>query len=144
MLETRDAHAHNEQRATCWKRREHDRQHRGWRRPVYGEPGEKEEYRREIREWLKSQMRERVAQRESARGEGAGERAQAALAESCERRAEEQRGRERHEASRAVRDHNKRVMELRWEVERSERAREWSLERELLQMQPLNWSGTLT
>ncbi|KAM9324418.1 uncharacterized protein PAF06_000455 [Gastrophryne carolinensis] len=142
-LETLAAHQHNHQRVLNMQQKEYSRFHQGWRRPFYGTPAEKEEYRKEIRHLLKKQMsdkwaleRETLASR-SKEVEVLMEVDRLAISQDLEQ--------ERAHALflRRYRDENKRLMENRWQENRLTRSLETLKERELLQYNPINWNGTL-
>ncbi|CAJ1084922.1 uncharacterized protein LOC117821986 [Xyrichtys novacula] len=143
-LETPAVHHHNHQRTLIMQRREHYRYHQVWRKPFYGTSVEREEYRKELREHLKKQIEEkRVAlklQLISTVKEAEYVKERDCLALSGER---EQRLQHR-KAMTAYRDENKRLMEQSWRDRALTRSREALKERELLCLNPINWSGTLT
>ncbi|XP_056278128.1 uncharacterized protein LOC130199000 [Pseudoliparis swirei] len=142
-LETPAVHHHNHQRSLAMQRREYHRYHQVWRKPFYGTSSEREEYRKEMREHLKRQMEEK----------GVALKLQlASRAKDAERLREvdrlalsgERERRIRHgEAMTAYRDENKRLMEQRWRDRALTRSQESLKERELLCLNPINWSGTL-
>ncbi|XP_053324906.1 uncharacterized protein LOC128499938 [Spea bombifrons] len=142
-LETIAAHHHNQQRALNMQQKEYYRYHQGWRRPFYGTASEKEEYRKEIRQLLKMQMNEKWdLQRErmssqSKEIEALMENDRTALTQDLEQE------RSRALFLRRYRDENKKLMETRWQESRLTRSLETLRERELLQYNPINWSGTL-
>ncbi|XP_029975569.1 trichohyalin-like [Salarias fasciatus] len=142
-LETPAVHHHNHQRTLIMQRREHYRYHQVWRKPFYGSSSEREEYRKELREQLKRQIEEKctaLKQQLSTRVQEA-EHLQEVdrLALSSER---EQRIRH-SKAMSAYRDENKRLMEQSWRDRALTRSQEALKERELLRLNPINWSGTL-
>ncbi|XP_075687819.1 uncharacterized protein LOC142656794 [Rhinoderma darwinii] len=142
-LETVAAHHHNQQRVMNMQQKEYSRFHQGWRRPFYGTATEKEEYRREIRQLLKKQMSEKwtiareVLASQSKELEALKEADRFAVFQDLEQ--------ERAKAFflRRYRDENKRLMESKWQENRLTRSMETLKERELLQYNPINWSGTL-
>ncbi|CAJ0948580.1 unnamed protein product [Ranitomeya imitator] len=117
--------------------------HQGWRRPFYGNTIEKEEYRREIRQLLKKQMSDKWSTTretllsQSKELEALKEADRSAILQDLEQ--------ERAKALflRRYRDENKRLMEKKWQENRLTRSMETLKERELLQYNPINWSGTL-
>ncbi|CAL8234711.1 unnamed protein product [Boreogadus saida] len=142
-LETLAVHHHNQQRSLCMQRKEHYTYHQGWRKPFYGTSSEREDYRKDIREQLKKQIEEK----------GVGLRLQLAskVKEADYMRDEECRAvtRDREECikhSRAMtlyRDENKKLMEQTWRDRALTRSLGALEERELLRLNPINWSGTL-
>ncbi|KAG9483499.1 uncharacterized protein [Eleutherodactylus coqui] len=142
-LETVAAHQHNQQRAINMQQREYSRFHQGWRRPFYGTATEKEEYRKEIRQLLKTQMSEKwssareVLASQSEELEALKEADRLAVLEDLEQR------RAKALFMRRYRDENKRLMENRWRESLLSRSMDTLRERELLQYNPINWSGTL-
>ncbi|XP_028309995.1 uncharacterized protein D1044.6-like isoform X2 [Gouania willdenowi] len=142
-LETPAVHHHNHQRALIMQRREHHRYHQVWRKPFYGTSIEREEYRKDVREQLKRQMEEKHAalklQLESKEKEGEHLQELDRLALSSDR---EQRL-QHSSAMMAYRDENKKLMEQSWRERALTRSQEALKERELLRLNPINWSGTL-
>ncbi|XP_071332731.1 uncharacterized protein [Trachinotus anak] len=142
-LETPAVHHHNHQRTLIMQRREHCRYHQVWRKPFYGSSNEREEYRKELREQLKRQIEEKCValkfQLASKEKEAEYIREVDRLALSSER---EQRVQHR-KAMTAYRDENKRLMEQSWRDRALTRSQEVLKERELLRLNPINWSGTL-
>ncbi|KAI3356895.1 hypothetical protein L3Q82_003542 [Scortum barcoo] len=122
-LETPAVHHHNHQRTLILQRREH--------------------YRKELREQLKRQIEEKCAElkRQLACKVKEAEHLQEVdrLAVSSDR---EQKIRH-SKAMTAYRDENKRLMEQRWKDRALTRSQEAMKERELLCLNPINWSGTL-
>ncbi|KAM8929964.1 uncharacterized protein RCH25_005900 [Pelodytes ibericus] len=142
-LETVGVHQHNQQRVTNMQQKEYYRYHQGWRRPFYGSVTEKEEYRREIRHLLKKQMNEKWAlQREmlssqSKELEVLKENDRTAIIQDLEQE------KARALFLRPYRDENKKLMETKWQENRLIRSLESLRDREMLQHNPINWSGTL-
>ncbi|XP_077132477.1 uncharacterized protein LOC143787532 [Ranitomeya variabilis] len=142
-LETVATHHHNQQRVINMQQKEYSRFHQGWRRPFYGNTIEKEEYRREIRQLLKKQMSDKWSTAretllsQSKELEALKEADRSAILQDLEQ--------ERAKALflRRYRDENKRLMENKWQENRLTRSMETLKERELLQYNPINWSGTL-
>ncbi|XP_069822918.1 uncharacterized protein [Dendropsophus ebraccatus] len=142
-LETVAVHHHNQQRVINMQQKEYSRFHQGWRRPFYGSATEKEDYRREIRQLLKKQMSEKwsmsreVLASQSKELEALKEADRFAVLQDLEQ--------ERKKALflRRYRDENKKLMESKWQENRLTRSMETLKERELLQYNPINWSGTL-
>ncbi|XP_078111459.1 uncharacterized protein LOC144521067 [Sander vitreus] len=125
------------------QRREHHRYHQVWRKPFYGTSSEREEYRKELREQLKKQMEEKCTalklQLASKVKEAEYLREVDHLALSSERDLRIQHSK----AMTAYRDENKRLMEQSWRDRALTRSQETLKERELLCLNPINWSGTL-
>uniref|UniRef100_A0A8C5WJQ9 Uncharacterized protein n=1 Tax=Leptobrachium leishanense TaxID=445787 RepID=A0A8C5WJQ9_9ANUR len=142
-LETMAVHQHNHQRVLTMQQKEYYRYHQGWRRPFYGTANEREEYRKEIRDLLKKQMSEKWAvQRERISSQSLELEAQMESDRSAVKQDTEQQ-RARALFLRNYRDENKKLMETRWQENRLTRSLETLKERELLQYNPINWSGTL-
>ncbi|KAM7404933.1 hypothetical protein PAMP_012237 [Pampus punctatissimus] len=142
-LETPAVHHHNHQRTLIMQRREHYRYHQVWRKPFYGTSSEREEYRKELCEQLKRQIDEKYTalklQLASKVKETEYLREVDQLALSSER---EQKIQHRKAMS-AYRDENKMLMEQSWRDRALTRSQEAMKERELLRLNPINWSGTL-
>ncbi|XP_063739615.1 uncharacterized protein LOC134864500 isoform X2 [Eleginops maclovinus] len=142
-LETPAVHHHNHQRTLIMQRREHQRYHQVWRKPFYGSSGERDEYRKEMLEHLKRQMEEKCIslklQLASKVKEAEYVREVDRLALSSERELRIQHSK----AMTAYRDENKRLMEQSWRDRALTRSQENLKERELLCLNPINWSGTL-
>ncbi|KAM9350864.1 uncharacterized protein ABDE67_008162 [Symphorus nematophorus] len=142
-LETPAVHHHNHQRTLIMQRREHYRYHQVWRKPFYGTSNEREEYRKELREQLKKQMEEKcVALKlqltsKTKEAEYVQEVDRLALSSDREQRIQQRK------AMTAYRDENKRLMEQSWRDRALTRSQEALKERELLCLNPINWSGTL-
>ncbi|CAB1442564.1 unnamed protein product [Pleuronectes platessa] len=142
-LETPAVHHHNHQRTLIMQRREHHMYHQVWRKPFYGSSSEREEYRRELLEQLKRQMEEkRVALKLQLVGkvkesEYLCEVDRLALSSDREQRIQHSR------AMTVFRDENKKLMEQSWRDRALTRSQEILKERELLRLNPINWSGTL-
>ncbi|KAJ3586510.1 hypothetical protein NHX12_012908 [Muraenolepis orangiensis] len=122
-LETPAVHHHNQQRSLCMQRKEYQT--------------------REIREQLKRQMEEK--------GLGVRLRLASRVMESDRLRLEDhlalsRDGEERLKHSRAMtlyRDENKKLMEQTWRDRALSRSLGALEERQLLRLNPINWSGTL-
>ncbi|XP_055504109.1 uncharacterized protein LOC129704788 [Leucoraja erinacea] len=142
-LETFAAHHHNQQRALVMRQKEYNRYHQGWQRPFYGSVAEKEEYRREIRQLLKWQMSQQWEAQRYALFKRAkeGEEAREAERQAILKDLEKQSARSRF--LQAFRDENKKLMEIQWKEKRLAKSMDSLRERELLQYNPINWSGTL-
>ncbi|XP_072928892.1 uncharacterized protein [Hemitrygon akajei] len=142
-LETFAAHHHNQQRALVMRQKEYNRYHQSWQRPFYGSLAEKEEYRHEIRQLLKWQMNQRwEAQRfalfkHAKEGEEAREAERQAVLQDLEKQSA------RFRFLQAFRDENKKFMEMQWKERRLAKSMDCLREREMLQYNPINWSGTL-
>ncbi|XP_074500010.1 uncharacterized protein LOC141772662 [Sebastes fasciatus] len=142
-LETPAVHHHNHQRTLIMQRREHHRYHQVWRKPFYGTSSEREEYRKELREQLKRQMEEKSV---ALRLQLAGKVKEAEYVREVDRLAlfsERQLKIQHSKAMTAYRDENKRLMEQSWRDRALTRSQETLKERELLGLNPINWSGTL-
>ncbi|XP_041654322.1 uncharacterized protein LOC121516947 [Cheilinus undulatus] len=142
-LETPAVHHHNQQRTLILQRREHYRYHQVWRKPFYGSSTEREEYRKELREHLKKQIEEKYA---SLKLQLSGKVKEAEYVREVDRLAlssEREQKMEHRIAMTAYRDENKRLMEQRWRDRALTRSQEAMRERELLCLNPINWSGTL-
>ncbi|KAL7398613.1 hypothetical protein ABVT39_012371 [Epinephelus coioides] len=142
-LETPAVHHHNHQRTLIMQRREHHRYHQVWRKPFYGTSTEREEYRKELREQLKRQIEEKCA---ALKLQLASKEKEAEHLREVDRLAlsSESELRIRHsKAMTAYRDENKRLMEQSWRDRALTRSQETLKERELLRLNPINWSGTL-
>ncbi|XP_061625418.1 uncharacterized protein LOC133476274 isoform X2 [Phyllopteryx taeniolatus] len=142
-LETPGVHHHNRQRTLIMQRREYNRYHQVWQKPFYGTSVEKEEYRRDLCEQLKKQMEEKsvpLKLRLASRAKEAEYLRQVdRLALSAQR---EQK--QRHDKAMATyRDANKRLMEQRWRDSTLMRCQEVLREKEMLRLNPINWTGTL-
>ncbi|XP_071982967.1 uncharacterized protein [Engystomops pustulosus] len=142
-LETVATHHHNQQRVINMQQREYSRYHQGWRRPFYGTATEKEEYRREIRQILKKQMSEKWNMSREALAGQSQEIATLIEADRSDLHHDLEQERARALFMRRYRDENKRLMESKWHENRLTRSMETLRERELLQYNPINWSGTL-
>ncbi|XP_029291687.1 uncharacterized protein LOC115010918 [Cottoperca gobio] len=142
-LETPAVHQHNQQRMLIMQRREHHRYHQVWRKPFYGTSSEREEYRKELLEHLKRQMEDKcVALKlqlasKVKEAEYLREVDRLALSRERELRIQHSKG------MTAYRDENKRLMEQSWRDRALTRSQEALKERELLCLNPINWSGTL-
>ncbi|KAF7664859.1 hypothetical protein LDENG_00161730 [Lucifuga dentata] len=142
-LETPAAHHHNHQRTIIMQRREHYRYHQGWRRPFYGTSIERDEYRKELREQLKRQIEEKYV---TLRLQVAHKAKEAEYVRDVDHFALSKDREERIKHSKAMtayRDENKRLMEQSWRDRALTRSQEVLKERELLRLNPINWSGTL-
>uniref|UniRef100_A0A3Q4I315 Uncharacterized protein n=1 Tax=Neolamprologus brichardi TaxID=32507 RepID=A0A3Q4I315_NEOBR len=142
-LETPDVHQHNHQRTLIMQRKEHYRYHQVWRKPFYGTSSEREEYRKELREQLKRQIEEKCA---AIKLQLANKIKEAETLQEADRLdlASEREQRIQHSKAMAVyRDENKRLMEQSWRDRALTRSQEALNERELLRLNPINWSGTL-
>ncbi|KAJ8016164.1 hypothetical protein DPEC_G00004350 [Dallia pectoralis] len=142
-LETPAVHNHNHQRALVMQRKVHYRYHQVWRTPFYGSCSEKEEYKEDIRLQLKRQMEEKRAE---LMRQLASKVEEAEFLQEVDRlalsRARQQRIQYLREMSH-YRDENKRLMEQSWGDRALIRSLEAMRERDLLRLNPINWSGTL-
>ncbi|XP_056241810.1 uncharacterized protein LOC130175383 isoform X1 [Seriola aureovittata] len=142
-LETPVVHHHNHQRTLILQRREHYRYHQVWRKPFYGSSSEREEYRKELRDQLKRQIEEKCV---SLKLQLASKVKEAEFVREVDRLAlsNEREQRIQHKkAMTAYRDENKKLMEQSWRDRALTRSQEVLKERELLRLNPINWSGTL-
>ncbi|XP_008286437.1 uncharacterized protein LOC103362980 isoform X4 [Stegastes partitus] len=142
-LETPAVHHHNHQRTLIMQRRENYRYHQVWRKPFYGTGSEREEYRKELREHLKRQIEEKCA---ALKLQLSGKVKEAEYLREVDRLALSSEREQRIQHSRAMaayRDENKRLMEQSWRDRALTRSQEVLKERELLRLNPINWSGTL-
>uniref|UniRef100_A0A3P8TDE1 Uncharacterized protein n=1 Tax=Amphiprion percula TaxID=161767 RepID=A0A3P8TDE1_AMPPE len=142
-LETPAVHHHNHQRTLIMQRREHYRYHQVWRKPFYGTGSEREEYRKELREQLKRQIEEKCA---TLKLQLAGKVKEAEYLREVDRLALSSEREQRIQHSKAMtayRDENKKLMEQSWRDRALTRSQEVLKERELLRLNPINWSGTL-
>ncbi|XP_069382573.1 uncharacterized protein [Paralichthys olivaceus] len=142
-LETPAVHHHNHQRTLIMQRREHHRYHQVWRKPFYGSSSEREEYRRELREQLKRQMEEKCA---ALKLQLVGKVKESEYLREVDRLALSSDREQRIQHSKAMtvfRDENKKLMEQSWRDRALTRSQEILKERELLRLNPINWSGTL-
>ncbi|MED6266261.1 hypothetical protein CHARACLAT_000300 [Characodon lateralis] len=143
-LETLAVHHHNHQRALIMQRGEHFRSHQVWRKPFYGSVGEREEYRKEIREQLKRQMEEKCVELKLQLASKVKEAEHLREVDRIALTSERQQKIQHTKAMTAYRDENKRLMEQSWRDRALTRSQEALKERELLRLNPVNWSGTLT
>ncbi|XP_051777263.1 uncharacterized protein LOC127526254 isoform X2 [Erpetoichthys calabaricus] len=142
-LETLAAHHFNQQRTVVMQQKEYNRYHQGWQRPFYGSRAEKEEYRKEIRDLLKRQMLEKWEQQRQLRSSLSREAEEAQEADRLALSRDFQQNVAHAQILRTFRDENKRLMEQIRHQRSLSRLQETTRERELLQYNPLNWSGTL-
>ncbi|MEE6502362.1 hypothetical protein FKM82_004493 [Ascaphus truei] len=142
-LETVAVHQQNHQRVIAMQQKEYSRYHQGWRRPFYGTVMEKEEYRKEIRQLLKNQMSEKWALQNEVLTSESKELEALKAADRAAVLQDSEQERTHTLFLRRYRDENKRLMETKWQENRLIRSLETLKERELLQYNPINWSGTL-
>ncbi|CAN9515409.1 unnamed protein product [Ophioblennius macclurei] len=142
-LETPAVHHHNHQRTLIMQRREHYRYHQVWRKPFYGTGSEREEYRKELREQLKWQIEEKCAALKLQLSAGAKETEHLQEVDRLALSSEREQRIQHSKAMSAYRDENKRLMEQSWRDRALTRSQETLKERELLRLNPINWSGTL-
>uniref|UniRef100_A0A3B3X9E7 Uncharacterized protein n=1 Tax=Poecilia mexicana TaxID=48701 RepID=A0A3B3X9E7_9TELE len=143
-LETCAVHHHNHQRALIMQRGEHFRYHQVWRKPFYGTISEKEEYRKEIREQLKRQMEEKCVELKLQLASKVKEAEHLIAADRLALSSERQQRIQHTKAMTVYRDENKRLMEQSRRDRALTHSQEALKERELLRLNPINWSGTLT
>uniref|UniRef100_A0AAV2LWV9 Methyl-CpG-binding domain protein 4 n=1 Tax=Knipowitschia caucasica TaxID=637954 RepID=A0AAV2LWV9_KNICA len=142
-LETPAVHHHNHQRALIMQRKEHYRFHQVWRKPFYGTSIEREEYRKEIRNHLKKQMEDKHVARRLQFTDRAKEAEYLSEKDRLDLFEEKEQKIQHRQAMTAFRDENKRLMEQSWRDRALTRSQEVLKERELLRLNPINWSGTL-
>ncbi|GAB1601027.1 uncharacterized protein LOC106867261 isoform X1 [Argonauta hians] len=142
--ETYDQHWHNQSRSVGMQRREYNRYHNVWTKPFYGKPAEKEAYRKHVRDVLKAQIADndriqrKLFQNRMLESGTAIEYDEKCCQEDLEKDQEKVR------YLRQFRDQNKQMMEENWVKTKDQKLCEKRLERELLQINPINWSGTLS
>ncbi|MGH0187066.1 UNVERIFIED_CONTAM: hypothetical protein FKN15_023568 [Acipenser sinensis] len=119
------------------------RYHQGWQRPFYGSRADKEEYRQEVRALLKRQIREKWEGQRQALASRMREVEAVREADRLVLNQDLEQNRTRARALTVFRDENKRLMEQSWKERSVSRSLEALRERELLQYNPINWSGTL-
>uniref|UniRef100_A0A8C6TJE1 Uncharacterized protein n=1 Tax=Neogobius melanostomus TaxID=47308 RepID=A0A8C6TJE1_9GOBI len=142
-LETPAVHYHNNQRALIMQRKENYRFHQVWRKPFYGTSSEREEYRKEIRDHLKKQIEEKcIALKLQFTNRAKDTEYLCEMDRQHLSKEKEQRILHR-QAMTAYRDENKKLMEQGWRDRALTRSQEALKERELLRLNPINWSGTL-
>lgn len=142
-LETPAIHHHNHQRTLILQRREHYRFHQVWRKPFYGTNNEREEYRKELREHLKKQIEDKGVALKLQSADGAKETEFLCEVDRQALSSEREQRIQHRQAMTAYRDENKRLMEQSWRDKELTRTQEALKERELLRLNPINWSGTL-
>ncbi|RXM91993.1 hypothetical protein EOD39_20600 [Acipenser ruthenus] len=142
-LETLAAHHYNQQRVQVMQQKEYCRYHQGWQRPFYGSRADKEEYRQEVRALLKRQIREKWEGQRQALASRMREVEAVREADRLVLNQDLEQNRIRARALTVFRDENKRLMEQSWKERSVSRSLEALRERELLQYNPINWSGTL-
>ncbi|XP_029993573.1 uncharacterized protein LOC115421787 isoform X1 [Sphaeramia orbicularis] len=142
-LETPAVHHHNHQRTLIMQRREHYRYHQGWRKPFYGTNNEREEYRKELREHLKRQIEEKCVALKLQLASRTKEAEYLCEVDRLAITGEKEQRMQHRQAMTAYRDENKRLMEQGWRDRALTRSQEALKERELLCLNPINWSGTL-
>ncbi|KAK7884867.1 hypothetical protein WMY93_027990 [Mugilogobius chulae] len=142
-LETPVVHYHNHQRALIMQRKEHYRFHQVWRKPFYGTSSEREEYRKDIRNHLKKQMEDKCVALKLQFTNRAKESEYLCEMDRLDLSKEKEQKILHREAMTAYRDENKRLMEQGWKDRALTRSQEVLKERELLRLNPINWSGTL-
>uniref|UniRef100_A0A8C3AG41 Uncharacterized protein n=1 Tax=Cyclopterus lumpus TaxID=8103 RepID=A0A8C3AG41_CYCLU len=142
-LETPAVHHHNHQRSLTMQRREHHRYHQVWRKPFYGTSSEREEYRKEMREQLMRQMEEKGVALKLQLASKAEDAEHLREVDRLALSGERERRIQHSKAMTAYRDENKRLMEQSWRDRALTRSQESLKERELLCLNPINWTGTL-
>nr|XP_015203834.1 PREDICTED: uncharacterized protein LOC107077478 isoform X1 [Lepisosteus oculatus]XP_015203835.1 PREDICTED: uncharacterized protein LOC107077478 isoform X1 [Lepisosteus oculatus] len=142
-LETLAAHHHNQQRVLVMQQKEYFRFHQAWQRPFYGCRADKEEYRQEVRELLQRQMLEKWERQRQLLASQTRELEALREADRLALTRETQENQNRARALSHYRDENKRMMEQGWRERALSRSLEVLRDRELLQYNPINWSGTL-
>uniref|UniRef100_A0A8C6PLN4 Uncharacterized protein n=1 Tax=Nothobranchius furzeri TaxID=105023 RepID=A0A8C6PLN4_NOTFU len=136
-------HPHLVPKALLVQRKELHRCHQVWRKPFNGTATEREEYRKEIRKLLKRQMEEKSAQVKLQRISKANEAEHLLEVDRLALSSEKQQNIQHSKALTAYRHENKRLMERSWRDRALTRSQEALKERELLHLNPINWSGTL-
>ncbi|XP_031701793.1 uncharacterized protein LOC116382682 [Anarrhichthys ocellatus] len=142
-LETPAVHHHNHQRSILMQRREYHGYHQVWRKPFYGTSSEREDYRKETREQLKRQMEEKHVALKLQLAGNAKEAEYLREVDRLDLSGERELRTQHSKAMTAYRDENKRLMEQSWRDRALTRSQETLKERELLGLNPINWSGTL-
>ncbi|XP_067448736.1 uncharacterized protein [Thunnus thynnus] len=142
-LETPAVHHHNHQRTLIMQRREHYRYHQVWRKPFYGTSSEREEYRKELREQLKRQIEDKCVALKLQLASKVKEAEYACEVDRLALSSEREQRIQHSKAMLAYRDENKKLMEQSWRDRALTRSQEAMKERELLRLNPINWSGTL-
>ncbi|XP_043934646.1 uncharacterized protein LOC122807730 [Protopterus annectens] len=142
-LETLAAHHQNHQRAVVMKQKEYCRYHQNWQRPFYGSRAEKEEYRHELRQILQRQINEKWNLQREAMASRTAESDAVREVDRNELLHDLEQRRNKANFMHSFRDENKKLMELKWKERRIASAWEMLKDREILQYQPINWSGTL-
>ncbi|XP_053704373.1 uncharacterized protein LOC128749130 isoform X2 [Synchiropus splendidus] len=142
-LETPAIHHHNHQRTLIMQKREYNRYHQVWRKPFYGSSGEREEYRKELREHLKKQMEEKCAAIKLQLTSRVKEAEHLREVDRLDLSSDRQQKVQRRGAMFIYRDENKKLMEQSWRDRALTRSQEVLRERQLLHLNPINWSGTL-
>jgi len=142
-LETTDSHYQNELRSLLMKREQYHKSHNRWMKPFYGSKVEQEDYRKNTREVLKSQM----SDRENSYRQYLIERMEESdRAISYDRKCldDDRKAFQKKSAFlRQFRDENKRLMELKEQQQKLNRLHTNQCEGELLRYNPINWSQTL-
>ncbi|XP_072305763.1 uncharacterized protein [Eucyclogobius newberryi] len=142
-LETPAVHHHNHQRALIMQRKEYYKFHQVWRKPFYGTSCEREEYRKDIRTHLKKQMEDKCVALKLQFTNRTKEAEFLCEMDRLDLSKEKEQRIVHREAMTAYRDENKRLMEQGWRDRALTRSQEALKERELLRLNPINWSGTL-
>eukprot|EP00064_Thunnus_orientalis_P001708 superscaffoldBa00000119_g1711 len=114
-----------------------------WRKPFYGTSSEREEYRKELREQLKRQIEEKCVALKLQLASKVKEAEYACEVDRLALSSEREQRIQHSKAMLAYRDENKKLMEQSWRDRALTRSQEAMKERELLRLNPINWSGTL-
>lgn len=142
--ETSDQHLQNEQRTTWLNQKEHSRFHTAWMKPFYGQPAEREAYRKHFRDVLKAQMDDRDVIRHRYLQERVQESDNARKFDRQCLQDDARKTSEKRFYLRKFMNENKSIMEEKWKKLQAEKFSQQRLEREILRYNPINWSGTLS
>ncbi|XP_052064549.1 uncharacterized protein LOC127704492 [Mytilus californianus] len=141
--ETVDQHWHNEARRIMMQQREHQRYHSAWSKPFYGQPAEKEQYRKHFRETLKQQMQDKDFQKNKFNREKTQESAMSIAYDNKCRKEDVDKYINKHLYLQQYRNQNKTFMEDHWETRKQNKFLEDRIDREKLRYNPINWSCSL-
>ncbi|GAA56125.1 hypothetical protein CSKR_102255 [Clonorchis sinensis] len=142
--ETSDASHYIQKRSEFMKQNEYHRYHNQWRCYYYGNAAEKEQYGAYLRNGLKQQMVDRITRKNMEEAKIKADEAKA-VEQMCkkfdERLASATRKRKIFLAQ--FRDANRKLSEERQTARLQERQKELESERNMLKLNPINWSCTL-
>lgn len=141
--ETVDQHWHNEARRVMMQQREHQRYHSAWSKPFYGQPAEKEQYRKHFREVLKQQMTDKDNQIIQHNKDKTQESSMSIAYDNKCRQDDLEKYISKHVYLQQYRNQNKKCMEDQWECRRQNKFLEDRIDREKLRYNPINWSCSL-